>query len=133
YALRVGLGHLQLPRKDRNAPCLRKCQSRMQDAVHVSRERAQPAKVCCPHWRPSPHHQRTPVPLQRWHFTTLSPFLSKPLPSQFLHFCFFLMFGPFSLVMRFSCRQRAVDWRFVCVGLNEGDKQMDANDVAIFV
>src|SRR6185437_813374 len=41
----------------------------------------------------------TPVPLQRWHFTTLSPFLTKPLPSQFLHFCFFLMFGPLSLAM----------------------------------
>src|SRR5438270_6913545 len=51
--------------------------------------------------RSSTRHHRTPVPLQRWHFTTLSPFLSKPLPSQFLHFCFFLMFGPFSLVMRF--------------------------------
>jgi hypothetical protein len=33
----------------------------------------------CPH--------RNPVPPQRWHFTTLSPFLSRPLPSQFLH-CF---------------------------------------------
>jgi len=43
--------------------------------------------------------QRTPVPLQRWHFTTLSPFFRRPLPSQFLHFCFFLMFGPFSLAM----------------------------------
>src|SRR4051794_25817563 len=52
----------------------------------------------------STHHHRTPVPLQRWHFTTLSPFLSRPLPSQFLHFCFFLMFGPFSLVMDGSCR-----------------------------
>jgi hypothetical protein len=41
----------------------------------------------------------TPVPLQRWHLTTLSPFLTKPLPSQFLHFCFFLMLGPFSLAM----------------------------------
>jgi hypothetical protein len=59
-------------------------------------------------YRPATQHHRTPVPLQRWHFTTLSPFLSKPLPSQFLHFCFFLMFGPFSLVMKFSCRQRAV-------------------------
>jgi predicted GNAT family acetyltransferase len=38
----------------------------------------------------------SPVPLQRWHVTTLSPFLSRPLPSQFLHFCFFLVFGPFS-------------------------------------
>ena len=42
---------------------------------------------------------RTPVPLQRWHLTTLSPFFRRPLPSQFLHFCFFLMFGPFSLAM----------------------------------
>jgi hypothetical protein len=42
---------------------------------------------------------RTPVPWQRWHFTTLSPFLTKPLPSQFLHFGFFLTFGPFSLAM----------------------------------
>ena len=47
---------------------------------------------------------RTPVPLQRWHFTTLSPFLSKPLPSQFLHVCFFFMFGPFSLAIVFSNR-----------------------------
>jgi hypothetical protein len=38
----------------------------------------------------------------------LSPFLSKPLPSQFLHFCFFLMFGPFSLTMKVSCRNSAV-------------------------
>ncbi len=43
--------------------------------------------------------QRTPVPPQRWHLTTLSPFFSRPLPSQFLHFCFFLMLGPFSLAM----------------------------------
>jgi hypothetical protein len=42
---------------------------------------------------------RTPVPWQRWHFTTLSPFLTKPLPSQFLHLDFFLTFGPFSLAM----------------------------------
>jgi hypothetical protein len=47
-----------------------------------------------------PH--RTPVPPQRWHFTTLSPFLSRPLPSQFLHFGFFLMLGPLSLAMIFS-------------------------------
>src|SRR5258708_11694726 len=45
--------------------------------------------------------QRTPVPLQRWHFTTLSPFFTRPLPSQFLHFCFFLMFGPFSFGMKY--------------------------------
>jgi hypothetical protein len=45
---------------------------------------------------------RTPVPLQRWHFTTLSPFLNRPFPSQFLHNCFFFMFGPFSLVIGFS-------------------------------
>jgi hypothetical protein len=45
------------------------------------------------------HVHRTPVPLQRWHLTTLSPFFRRPLPSQFLHFCFFLMFGPFSLAM----------------------------------
>ncbi|WP_187435868.1 hypothetical protein [Bradyrhizobium hipponense] len=54
--------------------------------------------------RSSTQHHLTPVPLHRWHFTTLSPFLSKPLPSQFLHFCFFFMFGPFSLTMKFSCR-----------------------------
>jgi hypothetical protein len=30
-----------------------------------------------------------PVPSQRWHLTTLSPFFRVPLPSQFLHFCFF--------------------------------------------
>src|ERR1700737_1532220 len=47
-------------------------------------------------------NQRTPVPPQRWHFTTLSPFLSRPLPSQFLHFCFFLILGPFSLAMTSS-------------------------------
>jgi hypothetical protein len=35
-------------------------------------------------------HRLIPVPSQRWHRTTLSPFLSVPLPSQFLHFCFFL-------------------------------------------
>ena len=34
-----------------------------------------------------------PVPSQRWHRTTLSPFLRVPLPSQFLHFCFFLSSG----------------------------------------
>ena len=44
---------------------------------------------------------RKPVPPHRWHFTTLSPFFSSPLPSQFLHFCFFLMLGPFWLVMTF--------------------------------
>src|ERR1700732_4114087 len=44
---------------------------------------------------------RHPVPPQRWHFTTLSPFFSRPLPSQFLHFCFFLILGPFSLAMDF--------------------------------
>src|ERR1700675_1208237 len=49
--------------------------------------------------------QRTPVPLQRWHLTTLSPFFTRPLPSQFLHFCFFLMLGPFSLDMTFSRRK----------------------------
>jgi hypothetical protein len=49
-----------------------------------------------------PH--RTPVPLQRWQVTTLSPFFSVPLPSQFLHFCFFLMLGPFSLAMAASFR-----------------------------
>src|ERR1700750_592014 len=53
---------------------------------------------------PSPRNRlrrahRTPVPPQRWHLTTLSPFFKRPLPSQFLHFCFFLMFGPFSLAM----------------------------------
>ena len=48
------------------------------------------------------HAQRSPVPLQRWHFTTLSPFFSRPLPSQFLHFCFFLMLGPFWLDMTIS-------------------------------
>lgn len=50
--------------------------------------------------RTAPH--LTPVPLHRWHVTTLSPFLSKPLPSQFLHFCFFLMFGPFSFAITLS-------------------------------
>src|SRR5450631_651377 len=38
--------------------------------------------------RQSPRQsQRSPVPPQRWHLTTLSPFFSRPLPSQFLHFC----------------------------------------------
>src|SRR5450756_1294871 len=46
--------------------------------------------------------QRSPVPPQRWHLTTLSPFFSRPLPSQFLHFCFFLMLGPLSLAMTVS-------------------------------
>ena len=45
---------------------------------------------------------RSPVPWQRWHFTTLSPFLTRPLPSQFLHLAFFLTFGPFSLAMMIS-------------------------------
>jgi hypothetical protein len=30
-----------------------------------------------------------PLPPHLWHRTTLSPFLSVPFPSQFLHFCFF--------------------------------------------
>jgi hypothetical protein len=30
-----------------------------------------------------------PVPSQRWQRTTLLPFFKVPLPSQFLHFCFF--------------------------------------------
>jgi hypothetical protein len=47
-----------------------------------------------------------PVPLQRWHLTTLSPFLTRPLPSQFLHFCFFLTLGPFSLAMIFAPHRR---------------------------
>src|SRR5664279_1732132 len=45
---------------------------------------------------------RNPVPWQRWHFTTLSPFLTRPLPSQFLHLAFFLTLGPFSLAMMIS-------------------------------
>src|SRR6266566_3947365 len=52
---------------------------------------------------------RSPVPWQRWHFTTLSPFLTKPLPSQFLHLAFFLTFGPFSLAMMVS-KVRFVHW-----------------------
>jgi hypothetical protein len=52
---------------------------------------------------------RTPVPWQRWHFTTLSPFLTKPLPSQFLHLAFFLTFGPFSLAMTVT-KVRFVRW-----------------------
>src|ERR1700755_157743 len=51
-------------------------------------------------WRGQIQIHFNPVPLQRWHLTTLSPFFSKPLPSQFLHGCFFL--GPFPLVMPFS-------------------------------
>src|SRR3569623_3454597 len=53
-----------------------------------------PRSDCCRH--------RTPVPLQRWHFMTLSPFLTSPLPSQFLHFCFFLMLGPLSFDIGFT-------------------------------
>src|SRR5216684_3531838 len=53
--------------------------------------------------QPMPY--RTPVPPQRWHLTTLSPFFSRPLPSQFLHFCFFLMLGPFALAMMISRRR----------------------------
>jgi hypothetical protein len=49
-------------------------------------------------------NHRTPVPPHLWHFTTLSPFFTNPLPSQFLHFCFFLTLGPFSLAMSFSRR-----------------------------
>src|SRR6266478_1636426 len=52
---------------------------------------------------------RSPVPWQRWHFTTLSPFLTRPLPSQFLHLAFFLTFGPFSLAMMVS-KVRFVRW-----------------------
>jgi hypothetical protein len=33
-------------------------------------------------------HRLTPVPPHRLHRTTLSPFLSVPFPSQFLHFSF---------------------------------------------
>ena len=58
------------------------------------------------------HPHRSPVPPQRWHFTTLSPFFSKPLPSQFLHFCFFLMLGPFWLVMT-SSRPKRCDRRHI--------------------
>ena len=54
------------------------------------------------HIRSDPIAYRTPVPLQRWNFTTLSPFLRRPFPSQFLHACFFFMFGPFSLFIVFS-------------------------------
>src|ERR1700710_244 len=57
-----------------------------------------------------PGVQRNPVPPQRWHLTTLSPFLSSPLPSQFLHFCFFLMLGPFWLDMVAFGRARP-KWR----------------------
>jgi hypothetical protein len=34
-------------------------------------------------------HRLMPLPPHLWHRTTLSPFLSVPFPSQFLHFCFF--------------------------------------------
>jgi hypothetical protein len=51
---------------------------------------------------PTGDRERNPVPPQRWHLTTLSPFLSRPLPSQFLHFCFFLMLGPLALAMTAS-------------------------------
>jgi len=43
-----------------------------------------------------------PAPPIAQHFTTLSPFFSRPLPSQFLHFGRFLMFGPFRLSMSVS-------------------------------
>lgn len=58
----------------------------------------------------------TPVPLHRWHVTTLSPFFSKPLPSQFLHFCFFLMLGPFSFAIGLSGFRDAV--------MRDGDHSM---------
>ena len=67
---------------------------------------AQPARTFGPETKTFAY--RTPVPPQRWHFTTLSPFFSRPLPSQFLHFCFFLMLGPFWLVMTFS-RLRCIE------------------------
>jgi hypothetical protein len=55
---------------------------------------------------------RNPVPPQRWHFTTLSPFLTKPLPSQFLHLAFFFIFGPFSLAITHSPKlEFKTDWR----------------------
>jgi len=50
-----------------------------------------PILLSCPwHCAHVRAHRLIPVPSQRWHRTTLSPFLSVPLPSQFLHFCFFL-------------------------------------------
>jgi hypothetical protein len=52
-------------------------------------------------------HRLIPVPSQRWHRTTLSPFLSVPLPSQFLHFCFFLP----SLFCIGSSRSNGRAWR----------------------
>src|SRR3954451_25371010 len=59
----------------------------------------------CPDIRPA-SGQRRPVPAQRWHFTTLSPFFNRPLPSQFLHFCFFLVLGPFSFAIAISTPAR---------------------------
>ena len=49
-------------------------------------------------WR-SVYHDLKPVPPHRWHFIFLSPCLTRPLPSQFLHFtfalpAFFCMFSP---------------------------------------
>ena len=52
-------------------------------------------------------HRLIPVPSQRWHRTTLSPFLTVPLPSQFLHFCFFLP----SLFCIGSSRSNGRAWR----------------------
>src|SRR3978361_1089430 len=67
---------------------------------------------------------RKPVPPQRWHFTTLSPFFSKPLPSQFLHFCFFLTLGPFWLAMIVSRRKS---------GVQAADLDGDAHDANLLI
>jgi hypothetical protein len=49
-------------------------------------------------WR-SADYDLNPVPPHRWHFIFLSPCLTRPLPSQFLHFtfglpAFFCIFSP---------------------------------------
>jgi hypothetical protein len=75
---------------------------------HAPFEWCRGSTTCCPTFEIARQIKagahRTPVPLQRWHFTTLSPFLSKPFPSQFLQVCFFFMFGPFSLAIVFPNR-----------------------------
>jgi len=57
--------------------------------------------------------------LQRWHFITRSPFLTRPVPSQFLHFCFFLMFGPFSFAMMLSGRFGNVSYDAIRLALKD--------------
>jgi hypothetical protein len=60
-----------------------------------------------------------PVPPHLWHLTILSPFLSVPLPSQFLHGRFFSPALFFILSSRFNCRMQ---------GLNIAQKPAESRD-----